>query len=255
MLTALRPTQPLAWASGRYRSALDSLFRRADVLMGGRRSDLHIITVADFQFQLSVLQASSFKLQTSSPARSPDPKLQLQVRVTPPLREDVLPKFTPPTLPIFRATTPPERFSLTDNLSPGDKVSNPPRSLETVKERPPIQVGFCGVCAGRLGSRRVISVRMSASPPRGFVLIPVAFHPPKAEDETGRKKHRLRILFDSDVLKNLRLVELVSLVTQVCPLWLTTSSHNNLSPHRWYHPQDRLFRPLRLADRSISRIS
>jgi len=50
----------------------------------------------------------------------------------------------PSTLTIFSAVTLPERLSLTNSLPLDDKVSNPHRSLETVKERLQIQGLFRG---------------------------------------------------------------------------------------------------------------
>jgi len=65
--------------SGRYRSVLDSfdgvLMNQETIIV---MADIHLIKVANFQSQTSLLQASSFKLQ---------------VRKSTPSREDVPPKF------------------------------------------------------------------------------------------------------------------------------------------------------------------
>jgi len=174
-------------------------------------ADLHTIKVANFRFRPSAffkLQSLSFKpskKSTSSTSHLCCETMFLQ-------------SSQPPTLAISRAITPPECLSPINSLPPDDKVFNQPRFLETVKERPPIQVGFRGVLAGQLGSSQAMSVRIFASPSRGLVLklIPVVSqrsHPPlKAEDESVGKEHCLCVLVEPDVLKNVRRVELVSLL-------------------------------------------
>ena len=82
-------------------------------------------------------------------------------------RENVPPISQPPTLANgreeagFHVTTSPEGLSLTKGLLPNAKIPNPPRFLETLKERPQIQRRPCGVWAvwvGRLGHSRATSV-------------------------------------------------------------------------------------------------
>lgn len=65
--------------------------------------------------------------------------------------------------------------------------------------------------------------------------------PPKAEGEAARKKHRLRVLVDPDVLKNVRRVELFSLLSSS---GRSTIVNYFTSPHLWYHPPDGPFRSL-----------
>ena len=114
-------------------SSYCSRLKLGDVLVDQETitADLHTDKVANFRFQPSVffkLRPLSFKpskKSTSSTSHLYCEKMFLQ-------------SSQPPTLAIPRATTPPP----INSLSPDDKVLNPPRFLEIVKERPPIQVGF-----------------------------------------------------------------------------------------------------------------
>ena len=127
-------------------------------------ADLHTIKVANFWLQPLVffkLQPLSFKPSKKSTSSTSHPYCEKMF----------FQNSQPPTLAIFCAITgPAEHLSPINGLSLDDKVFNPPRFLETVKERLPIQVGFHAVWAGWLGSSLAMSVRMIASPSGGFVL-------------------------------------------------------------------------------------